>query len=108
MQVKPKYTKKQVTEWCPSPRGLQAPGTHKDIPPLIDENVDAKGYAENRQLTQEIVAAFRRIKDPNAKALADRRFVIQWRMFPNANNPDISKGLPEQCGCGCSCGCGCG
>ena len=31
------------------------------------------------------------------------RFVLQWRIFPNASNPNVNKA--EQCGCGCSCAC---
>lgn len=106
MQVEPKLTKKQVTDWCPKPRGTMEPGNHDKVPGLTKENADAKALAENRQLTKEIAEAFRRIKDPNAKTPQERRFVIQWRMFANADNPNIYKVGAEQCGCGCSCSCG--
>lgn len=105
MKTEPKLTRAQVKGWCPKPRGNQDPGNHSEIPGLRNENADKQGFDENRELTRRIVAAFQEIKkrdgtDPETGP----RFVVQWRIFPNASNP-ISRD-PNQCGCGCSCGCG--
>jgi hypothetical protein len=106
MQVEPKITRAQAKEWCPKPRGLQEPGNHAAVPAMSKENADAKALAENRQLTGEIVAAFKRIKKSDDPTDPEKgpRFVIQWRMFANASNPN--NGKPDHCGCGCSCSCG--
>jgi hypothetical protein len=110
MQVEPKLTKAQAVDWCPKPRGKEDKGNHARIPAMTNENADTdpKAYEENRQLTREIVAAFQRIKKSDDPKDPERgpRFVIQWRMFANASNPN--NGNPDHCGCGCSCACGCG
>jgi hypothetical protein len=107
MKVEPKLTRAQVKEWCPKPRGLEEPGNHAKMPSMQYENAGPKELEDNRRLTQEISAAFKRIKsyandDPKDPEKGPR-FVIQWRMFANASNPNINN--PAQCGCGCSCGC---
>jgi len=105
MKTEPKLTKAEVKSWCPRPRGAQDPGTHARIPGLEYENASSAGKdAENRKLNEEIVKVFRGIKqrdgtDPETGP----RFIIQWRIFPNASNANASD--PNQCGCGCSCGC---
>ncbi len=106
MKTEPKVTRAQVKGWCPKPRGNQEVGHHAEIPALEYENANTTGgFDENRKLTLAIIAAFKDIKkrdgtDPETGP----RFVLQWRIFPNASNP-ISRD-PSQCGCGCSCGCG--
>jgi hypothetical protein len=112
MKTTPKLTKAQIKSWCPQPRGDQAPGHHGEVPALDNENASTPpaggytgGYDENRQLTEKILEAFKSIKkrdseDPDTGG----RFVLQWRIFPNALNPNSRD--PNQCGCGCSCGCG--
>jgi len=96
IQTRPKLTKKQITDWCPTPRGLQTPGHHAQISPMDDENAASQGKVqENRILGDKLVETFKQFKQPNG------RFVLQWRMFPNA--ADTSS---YTCGCGCSCGCG--
>jgi hypothetical protein len=75
---------------------------------MTKENAGNPGdpiYDQNRALSQAIIDTYRKIKEPNLKPGQEGRFVIQWRMFANANYPDINKSLPDQCGCGCSCGC---
>ncbi len=105
MRTKPKATRAIVKSWCPKPRGDQDPGEHAEIPGLDYENADPKGFAENRELTRQIVAAFQAIKKrDSADPETGPRFVIQWRIFPNASNPISAD--PNQCSCGCSCGCG--
>jgi hypothetical protein len=98
MKTDPKVTKQQVLDWCPQPRGLQEPGNHSEIPAMRYENAGSVGKdKENRDLSKKIIAAFKEGKPSG-------RFVLQWRMFPNAAHPDANK--PDGCGCGCSCGCG--
>jgi hypothetical protein len=108
MQTMPQLTLAVVKSWCPQPRGIEQPGHHHEVPPLDNENADAAGNAENRLLTKQIVAAFQAIKkiDPVVDGVPDSapRFIIQWRIFPNASNPIAAD--PNQCACGCSCGCG--
>jgi hypothetical protein len=105
MKTTPKLTKAQIKSWCPQPRGDQEPGHHGEIPALDHENANTTGgYAENRELTEKILEAFKAIKkrdseDPDTGP----RFVLQWRIFPNALNTNSAD--PNQCGCGCSCGC---
>ena len=105
MQVEPKKTGREVLDWCPQPRGRQVPGNHATVPPLSEENADVAASAENRQLNKLIHAAFEIIKksDDPTDRVKGPRFVIQWRMFANASNPN--NGNPDHCGCGCSCGC---
>jgi hypothetical protein len=112
MKTSPKFTKNQLISWCPQPRGSQPIGHHSAIPALDNENSETPpaggyvgGYEENRLLNQKLLAAFREVKkrdgdDPETGP----RFLLQWRIFPNAANPVSSD--PNQCGCGCSCGCG--
>jgi hypothetical protein len=106
MQVEPKLTRAQALEWCPKPRGLEDPGNHATVPPMSNENADPKAFEDNRRLTKAIVAAFQSIKQSDDPKDPEKgpRFVIQWRMFANASNPN--NGKPDHCGCGCSCGCG--
>jgi hypothetical protein len=109
MKTTPKVTLAEVKSWCPVPRGNQTPGHHANVPPLDNENAPSPGgYDDNRTLTQKIVTAFLNTKpvDPVVSGIPDSgpRFVIQWRIFPNASNPIAAD--PNQCGCGCSCGCG--
>jgi hypothetical protein len=108
MKTTPQQTKADVKSWCPQPRGDEQPGHHHEIPALDNENAaKTNGYAQNRQLTQAIVDAFHKVKpiDPVVPGVPDSgpRFVIQWRIFPNASNPIAAD--PNQCGCGCTCGC---
>ena len=107
MKAEPKVTRAQLTSWCPEGRGSQPLGYHHEIPALEHENARSKGKdEENRELNERLQAVFREIKkerdtdDPETGP----RFVLQWRIFPNASNPKIND--PGQCGCGCSCGCG--
>lgn len=105
MKTEPKLTKAIVKSWCPRPRGEQDPGNHARVPPLEFENAASAGKdAENRRLNDEIIKLFRTIKERDGKdPETGPRFIIQWRIFPNAANPIASD--PNQCGCGCSCGC---
>jgi len=97
MKTEPKVTKEEVLSWCPEPRGEQDPGNHAEVPPMRYEDAKSKGkYDENRKLSQEIIATFKKAKPGNEK------FVLQWRMFPKA----IPNQAEDSCGCGCSCGCG--
>jgi hypothetical protein len=106
MKTEPKLTKAQVKSWCPRPRGDQDPGNHARIPALESENASSTGKdAENRELNRRIVEVFKAIKQRDGdNPETAPRFVIQWRIFPNASNAIASD--PSQCGCGCSCGCG--
>lgn len=98
MKTRPMATKDQMVSWCPTPRGAQQPGMHAEIPALRNENAKEKGKEEeNRLLGEKIIAAFKAGKPGG-------RFVLHWRMFPNASHPDNQKA--DSCGCGCSCGCG--
>ena len=105
MKAEPKVTKAQLKSWCPAPRGNQPAGYHHEIPALEFENASSKGKdEENRALNKRLAAIVQEVKgrdsdDPETGA----RFVLQWRIFPNAANPNVNKA--EQCGCGCSCGC---
>ena len=92
----PKVTKEQVLSWCPEPRGDQDPGNHHEVPAMRYENASSSPgkEAENRELGRQLIATFEAYKPGD-------RFVLQWRMFPNADSADE----PHD-GCGCSCGCG--
>jgi len=97
MRTEPKVTKEQLVSWCPEPRGNQPVGYHHEIPALEFENAASRDKdAENRLLNQKLLATFREFKK-------DDRFILQWRMFPNASHPAVKN--PDGCGCGCSCGC---
>jgi hypothetical protein len=102
----PRVTLRQILDWCPEPRGVMPKGSHAPIPTMTGENAEGAGEADvNRQMGDRIAQVLHEMKvnddpsDPNAGP----RFVIQWRMFPNAANKQVQAG---QCGCGCSCGCG--
>ena len=99
MKTEPKVTKEQALSWCPKPRGDQEPGNHAEIPAMHYENAASAGGkdAENRELGRHIIDTFKTYKPGD-------RFVLQWRMFPNASNPANDR--PDSCSCGCSCGCG--
>ncbi len=107
MKTEPKVTKDFVKGWCPKRLGGdQDDGTHAQVPRLINEN--AKDYGKdivNLQLRDRVLSAFREVKQQYDSSDPEHgpRFVLQWRIFPNASN-EISKD-PNQCGCGCSCGC---
>ena len=106
MKTEPKVTKAQVKSWCPRPRGVQDPGNHARIPALEFENAGSTGKdAENRELNRRIIEVFKAIKQRDGEnPETGPRFIIQWRIFPNASNAIAND--PNQCGCGCSCGCG--
>jgi hypothetical protein len=60
------------------------------------------GREENLKLKKAIVQAFRDCKgidptDPNP------RWLLAWRMYPNANHPDWQGGGMDSCGCNCGC-----
>jgi hypothetical protein len=103
----PKVTRRDVMDWCPVPRGKQPKGVHEEVPEMTGENADTDpaGFAQNRILAKQIATALHTLKKNDNPADDDKgpRFVIQWRLFPNASNP---KAAADQCGCGCSCGCG--
>ena len=84
-----------MLSWCPEPRGDQDVGNHAEVPAMRYEDAASQGKdVENRELGRQLIATFAAYKPGD-------RFVLQWRMFPNANSTD-----EHQDGCGCSCGCG--
>jgi hypothetical protein len=61
---------------------------------------DKRGYKTNRELADMITDAVR------AKKRRDKygaRFVLGWRLYPNAEHPDWKKKDVHSCGCGCGC-----
>jgi hypothetical protein len=107
MKTEPKVTKADVISWCPKRlHGDQDDGTHADVPGLTNENaVDYGKDTVNLELRDQVLSVFRKVKQQNDSSDPETgpRFVLQWRIFPNASN-QISRD-PNQCGCGCSCGC---
>jgi hypothetical protein len=107
MKTEPKVTLAEVKSWCPKRLGGdQDDGTHAGVPGLINEN--AKDYGkdtENLRLRDQVLSAFKQVKQKYDSADTEHgpRFVLQWRIFPNASNKIASD--PSSCGCGCSCGC---
>jgi hypothetical protein len=104
MKTEPKVTVAEVKSWCPKRLGGDQPdGIHAQVPALVNENAKSRGKdVENLKLRDAVLAALRQIKPGDS---AGPRFVLQWRIFPNASNPNSAD--PNQCGCGCSCGCSC-
>ena len=78
--------------------GLKAalPGVAADA-----HSMDKAAFSKNRELAKKIQDLLAEYK-PSDKGVP--RFVIVWRIFPNAANPVVSGGGPDACGCGCSCG----
>ena len=98
MKTEPKVTKERGAELVSqTPRGSGAWQSCRDSRDAL-ENASAGGKdAENRELGRHIIDTFKTYKPGD-------RFVLQWRMFPNASNPANDR--PDSCSCGCSCGCG--
>jgi hypothetical protein len=103
MKAEPKVTRAQLRSWCPEPRGNQPLGYHHEIPAMEHENASSEGKdEENRMLHRRLAAVVGEVKgrdsdDPETGP----RFVLQWRIFPNASNPKSN----DAGQCGCSCGC---
>jgi hypothetical protein len=76
-------------------RRVPLPGVKSDA-----KEVDTKAYNANRKLAKQIQAAVKDLKETDG---GKPRFVLAWRMYPNADSPHWSK---NEHSCGCSCGCG--
>ncbi len=115
MKADPKRTKDQLKKLLPKRLGggqddvplAGGPGQmgqfHAAIDRLISDTDARPGAdAENRNLNTAIDAALSNCKPvDNADPDKGPRFVLIWRMYPNANN-DVVKNS-SNCGCGCSC-----
>jgi hypothetical protein len=61
--------------------------------------VDHKAYETNGELAERIKTAMGALKETDNGV---PRFVLGWRMYPNAANP-YWEGKTHSCGCGCGC-----
>ncbi len=61
---------------------------------------DPKGFESNRKLAERINAAVSEIKTSDDDGA---RFVLAWRMYPNADHPAWNQNDVHYCGCGCGC-----
>src|SRR5262249_2654912 len=81
---------------------------HAPIPELLSNAKDSSTHPHaaqgNPDLNEDIMSALTRNNPLVSEEAGVPRFVIVWRIFPNAANPVVSAGLPGTCGCGCSCG----
>jgi hypothetical protein len=76
--------------------------------PLPGVKTDAKharatdkcGYQANRELSALIGKAVRAKKSSDKRGA---RFVLAWRLYPNAEHPSWNSKDVHSCGCGCGC-----
>jgi hypothetical protein len=61
---------------------------------------DKCGYQANRDLARLIREAVRSKKQSDKRGA---RFVLGWRLYPNAQHPDWKNKDVHSCGCGCGC-----
>lgn len=64
------------------------------------KQVDLEAYNANRKLAKEIQAVVKRVKTEKDKGKP--RFLVAWRMYPNAEN-EYWNGKEHSCGCCCAC-----
>jgi hypothetical protein len=116
MKAVPKKTKADLQSLLPKRLGggqgdVPLPGgspgemgqSHAAIPSLISDTDEKSGSdGQNRTLNTQFRATMNQFKPPdNPDPDKGPRFVLIWRMYPNANN-DVIKNS-SNCGCGCSC-----
>jgi hypothetical protein len=91
-----KPLKKRVTRRAPTGRPA--------LPGVIADAflVDARAYNTNGDLAEAIRAAVGKLKESDKGV---PRFVLGWRMYPNAASSHWKKAgsLVHSCGCGCGC-----
>lgn len=81
------------------------PALQSDAP---DRTMPPGAEAENRAFAARLRTEFNTFlttikpNDPPHNQDAGPRFVLVWRMYPNAHNPHVASS--GGCGCGCSCG----
>jgi hypothetical protein len=108
--AQPSVTQADAAGWN-TPSTAENDGVHQQVPALTQENAanNQSAFNANRQLGQALIAQLKQKKgvDPAVAGhpKSGTRFVLEWRIFPNAENPNV--GHEAQCGCGCSCACGC-
>jgi len=61
---------------------------------------DPKGFETNRKLAERINDAVSELKTSDEDGA---RFVLAWRMYPNADHPAWNQNDVHYCGCGCGC-----
>ena len=83
--TEPKVNEEGRRSWRPEPRGDQDVGNHAEVPAMRYEDAASQGKdVENRELGRQLIATFAAYKPGD-------RFVLQWRMFPNADSPMSTK-----------------
>jgi hypothetical protein len=65
-----------------------------------NSHFDPKGFESNRKLAERINAAVNDLKTSDEDGA---RFVLAWRMYPNADHPAWNQKDVHYCGCGCGC-----
>jgi hypothetical protein len=96
--IGPKRTAKELQDSAKETRegkaSVKLPGVKSDA-----LKVDPKAYERNRMLAKKIQGLVKELKERDG---GTPRFLLAWRMYPNADSPHWSK---NEHSCGCCCGC---
>lgn len=74
--------------------------TDPTSPYFGNTHYDPKGFAANRELAERINKAVSELKTSDEDG---GRFVLAWRLYPNADHPTWNEKDVHYCGCGCGC-----
>jgi|SRR5262245_20415280 len=79
-------------------RRVPLPGVKTDVSHA--QATDKCGYRANRELAKLIKAAVREKKKTDKHGA---KFILGWRLYPNADHPAWKDKDVHSCGCGCGC-----
>lgn len=104
--IGPKHSTKSLRKLTRSRKTADGGRTYPALPAVTaDTQAGTLCNNQNRQLSRLIDNAVRALKiDPGKSDVP--RFVVAWRMYPNAAHPDW-KARPKKGVHFCSCSCGC-